>query len=171
MHHKLSAQLHPIRPEHSHMPPWPNGQGVGLLIRRLRVRVPQGVLFLGSSMHKPRSNHRMPWRLFCSVGICHTQQAKPSGCKNAPLEARIPNLGVSPTLQRNGLRKRLLAKNGGAKPHTLKLVYRKPGARSLVTSSRLRVIPHQGALSPHTHTQNQQMFKPRSPRPDGHMVQ
>ena len=25
------------------MPPWPNGQGVGLLIRRLRVRVPQGV--------------------------------------------------------------------------------------------------------------------------------
>ena len=23
--------------------PWPNGQGVGLLIRRLRVRVPQGV--------------------------------------------------------------------------------------------------------------------------------
>ena len=24
-------------------PPWPNGQGVGLLIRRLRVRVPQGV--------------------------------------------------------------------------------------------------------------------------------
>ena len=26
-----------------HWPPWPNGQGVGLLIRRLRVRVPQGV--------------------------------------------------------------------------------------------------------------------------------
>ena len=26
-----------------HQPPWPNGQGVGLLIRRLRVRVPQGV--------------------------------------------------------------------------------------------------------------------------------
>ena len=24
-------------------PPWPNGQGVGPLIRRLRVRVPQGV--------------------------------------------------------------------------------------------------------------------------------
>ena len=24
-------------------PPWPNGQGVGLLIRRLRIRVPQGV--------------------------------------------------------------------------------------------------------------------------------
>ena len=30
------------------MPPWPNGQGVGLLIRRLRVRVPQGVFcFVG----------------------------------------------------------------------------------------------------------------------------
>ena len=27
-------------------PPWPNGQGVGLLIQRLRVRVPQGVLFI-----------------------------------------------------------------------------------------------------------------------------
>ncbi len=26
-------------------PPWPNGQGVGLLIRRLWVRVPQGVFF------------------------------------------------------------------------------------------------------------------------------
>jgi hypothetical protein len=27
-----------------HTPPWPNGQGVGPLIRRLRVRVPPGVL-------------------------------------------------------------------------------------------------------------------------------
>ena len=27
-----------------HVPPWPNGQGVGLLIRRLRAQVPQGVL-------------------------------------------------------------------------------------------------------------------------------
>ena len=31
------------------MAPWPNGQGVGLLIRRLRVRVPQGVLWLWHS--------------------------------------------------------------------------------------------------------------------------
>ena len=31
------------------MPPWPNGQGVGLLIRRLRVRVPQGVTSCPSS--------------------------------------------------------------------------------------------------------------------------
>ena len=30
-------------------PPWPNGQGVGLLIRRLRVRVPQGVCFVDTS--------------------------------------------------------------------------------------------------------------------------
>ena len=29
-----------------HMPPWPNGQSVGLLIRKLRVRVPQGVLIM-----------------------------------------------------------------------------------------------------------------------------
>ena len=28
---------------HGYKPPWPNGQGVGLLVRRLRVRVPQGV--------------------------------------------------------------------------------------------------------------------------------
>ena len=28
---------------HLCLPPWPNGQGVGLLIRRLRARVPQGV--------------------------------------------------------------------------------------------------------------------------------
>ena len=27
--------------------PWPNGQGVGLLIRRLRARVPQGVSLVG----------------------------------------------------------------------------------------------------------------------------
>ena len=27
-------------------PPWPNGQGVGPLIRRLRVQVPQGVIFV-----------------------------------------------------------------------------------------------------------------------------
>ena len=32
-------------------PPWPNGQGVGLLIRRLRVRVPQGVFDIHGSRH------------------------------------------------------------------------------------------------------------------------
>ena len=30
-------------------PPWPNGQGVGPLIRRLWVRVPQGVSYVWSS--------------------------------------------------------------------------------------------------------------------------
>ena len=31
-------------------PRWPNGQGVGLLIRRLRVRVPQGVLSISCEL-------------------------------------------------------------------------------------------------------------------------
>ena len=35
-------------------PPWPNGQGVGLLIRRLRVRVPQGVLVESLTLALPR---------------------------------------------------------------------------------------------------------------------
>ena len=40
-------------------PPWPNGQGVGLLIRRLRVQVPQGVL-----LHQRRAaaHGSAPWR-------------------------------------------------------------------------------------------------------------
>ena len=33
-------------------PPWPNGQGVGLLIRRLRVRVPQGGCHFRASIRK-----------------------------------------------------------------------------------------------------------------------
>ena len=33
------------------LPPWPNGQGVGLLIRRLRVRVPQGVHCMLENAH------------------------------------------------------------------------------------------------------------------------
>ena len=37
-------------PSDTQQPPWPNGQGVGLLIRRLRVRVPQGVLCLCPSL-------------------------------------------------------------------------------------------------------------------------
>ena len=40
-------------------PPWPNGQGVGLLIRRLRVRVPQGVLWAAShGLSPPPSSTR-----------------------------------------------------------------------------------------------------------------
>ena len=40
----VSFDAPPSSPFAKRMPPWPNGQGVGLLIRRLRVRVPQGVL-------------------------------------------------------------------------------------------------------------------------------
>ena len=36
----------------AHLPPWPNGQGVGLLIRRLRVRVPQGVLIVSRMIER-----------------------------------------------------------------------------------------------------------------------
>ena len=36
----------------SYQPPWPNGQGVGLLIRRLRVRVPQGVFLFRAAMSR-----------------------------------------------------------------------------------------------------------------------
>ena len=43
------------RPPHLfRQPPWPNGQGVGLLIRRLRVRVPQGVLLLAQEFFDAR---------------------------------------------------------------------------------------------------------------------
>ena len=39
-------------------PPWPNGQGVGLLIRRLRVRVPQGMLDFQRAEEKKRGQKR-----------------------------------------------------------------------------------------------------------------
>ena len=54
-------------------PPWPNGQRVGLLIRRLRVQVPHGgvsvvpVLYLwlraGSAVHVLHDGHIYVWRL------------------------------------------------------------------------------------------------------------
>ena len=47
-------------------PPWPNGQGVGLLIRRLRVRVPQGVLLFRKAHAQAESNLRPRWRSLCS---------------------------------------------------------------------------------------------------------
>ena len=40
------------------VPPWPNGQGAGLLIRRLRVRVPQGVLDFQMAEEKDRRKER-----------------------------------------------------------------------------------------------------------------
>ena len=65
-------------------PPWPNGQGVGPLIRRLRVRVPQGVLSLsqvsqGLKMSNPRSRELCA-RHMCSPerqggGYCQLKQA------------------------------------------------------------------------------------------------
>ena len=36
----------------AHLPPWPNGQGVGLLIRRLRVQVPQGVPIVSRTIER-----------------------------------------------------------------------------------------------------------------------
>ena len=38
------------------VPPWPNGQGVGLLIRRLRVRVPPGVFGVGLVLLQTHGN-------------------------------------------------------------------------------------------------------------------
>ena len=49
-------------------PPWPNGQGVGLLIRRLRVQVPQGVLL---HQYRVAAHGSAPWRT-CLV----TRQAR-----------------------------------------------------------------------------------------------
>ena len=40
-------------------PPWPNGQGVELLIRRLRVQVPQGVLL---HQYRVAVHGSAPWR-------------------------------------------------------------------------------------------------------------
>ena len=65
------------------LPPWPNGQGVGLLIRRLRVRVPQGVSLLPAAASCPSNvkqkagvapfprcrGHCMPlWAVFLTTG-------------------------------------------------------------------------------------------------------
>ena len=43
-------------------PPWPNGQGVGPLIRKLRVRVPQGVQSPRALQHNAFSNSALPLR-------------------------------------------------------------------------------------------------------------
>ncbi len=51
-------------------PPWPNGQGVGLLIRRLRVRVPQGVLSFGSQ--RPLSTPHLFARYLPSPQLART---------------------------------------------------------------------------------------------------
>ena len=50
------------------MPPWPNGQGVGLLIRRLRVRVPQGVLDFQMGEEKHRRKEELEYALYKRKG-------------------------------------------------------------------------------------------------------
>ena len=51
-------------------PPWPNGQGVGLLIRRLRVRVPQEVLSVADTwMYVMHRNDRQQLLAF-QAGSC-----------------------------------------------------------------------------------------------------
>lgn len=85
-------------------PPWPNGQGVGLLIRRLRARVPQGVLLgLGPKMRRRSTWGRIrasAWRpadafpslaAIAQLGERQTEDLKVPGS--------IPGLG---TLQRRG---------------------------------------------------------------------
>ena len=52
------------------LPPWPNGQGVGLLIRRLRVRVPQGVYYIVSN--------------FVTRDNCPPLASRSLGCKATP---------------------------------------------------------------------------------------
>ena len=50
------------------VPPWPNGQGVGLLIRRFRVRVPQGVLDFQIGEEKHRSKQELGYALYKNKG-------------------------------------------------------------------------------------------------------
>ena len=68
----------------SSKPPWPNGQGVGLLIRRLWARVPQGVTFISPShvisaktlqprlsmRCHARSIRRVHAKAWCSLKLC-----------------------------------------------------------------------------------------------------
>lgn len=57
----------------SHKSPWPNGQGVGLLIRRLWVRVPQGMQFY--------------------VALYSDQEAMKQRCADSVLAAPLPQVG------------------------------------------------------------------------------
>ena len=61
-------------------PPWPNGQGVGLLTRRLRVRVPQGVFDIHGSRYskslgrtsRPRHARTKGIAFFFEASACPT---------------------------------------------------------------------------------------------------
>ena len=50
-------------------PPWPNGQGVGLLIRRLWVRVPQGVQIYFGSEFKIFATRRIQAKLWLTTAL------------------------------------------------------------------------------------------------------
>ena len=74
-------------------PPWPNGQGVGLLIRRLRVRVPQGVTF-GSS---GRCVIRFLWQDSCGLRDAGEKGFQAAAEKKGKLLQRfgpVENLGI-----------------------------------------------------------------------------
>ena len=50
-------------------PPWPNGQGVGLLIRRLRVRVPQGGAYASANATQMERGEEKPDGLRRFIGM------------------------------------------------------------------------------------------------------
>ena len=66
-------------------PPWPNGQGVGPLIRRLGVRVPQGVLqaLAATSSVKSWQPGKLSW-LSHLVGKTSFQISKLPGLSGLP---------------------------------------------------------------------------------------
>ena len=68
-------------------PPWPNGQGVGPRIRRLRVRVPQGVL--SSLQHRESPRFGVEER----AHICPLDLAERSGRISSAIDWQDDNCG------------------------------------------------------------------------------
>ena len=68
MRMSVRTQITKTKDMWSIVPPWPNGQGVGLLIRRLRVRVPQGVLDFEMAEENDRRKQR--------IGFCLEAEKK-----------------------------------------------------------------------------------------------
>jgi hypothetical protein len=96
-------------------PPWPNGQGVGFLIQRLRARVPQGYIIwefgaycAGGGMLALRpdcedaclpsmkqcgpNGMQKAWPLFCEQSH-HLSHGRFLGCANLSLDVRLPWVG------------------------------------------------------------------------------
>ena len=95
-------------------PPWPNGQGVGLLIRRLRVRVPQGVFLFRKVQAQPESNLRPRWRSLCSGILPHCTDKAPRWQKQLP--GHIPgyllrDAGFSPNVHHHVSTHRIASKS------------------------------------------------------------